>query len=145
MGVREARLDAADYGEGQRKEQVAPWKPGSERGDEEHDLKPLHDETGGSVRVERALAGAEDVGADQVDLDEDAEHDRQREGEMQPTRASSDRVERRASPRATLGRKFDRSGRVGHASCSRAVSADVSGAGVDSLYIALPSATRQSP
>src|ERR671937_2008048 len=105
MGVREARLDAADYGEGQRKEQVAPGKPGSERGEEEHDLESLHDETGGSVRVEHALAGAEDVGADQVDLDEDAEHDREREREVQPPRAGSDRVQIPASARATLGRK----------------------------------------
>jgi hypothetical protein len=32
------------------------------------------------VRVERALARAEDVGADQVDLHEDTEDDREREG-----------------------------------------------------------------
>jgi len=35
----------------------------------------LQGEAGGLVRVECSLAGAEDVGADQVDLQEDAEDD----------------------------------------------------------------------
>ena len=53
--------------------EVGAGKPGDERGDEDEHLEAVHGEARGPVGVEGALAGAEDVGADQVDLHEDAE------------------------------------------------------------------------
>lgn len=40
--------------------------------------------TDGPVRVKRSAAGAEDIGADQVDLQEHAERDGQRNRDVQP-------------------------------------------------------------
>src|SRR5438034_2491262 len=68
-------LHGADDAQQQGEDEIAPGKPGDERSDEDQYLEPVHREAGRLVGVERALARAEDVGADQVDLHEDAEDD----------------------------------------------------------------------
>src|SRR4030095_10135011 len=54
--------------------------------EEDQPLEAVDCEAHVSMRVERIDPGAEDVGADQVDLKEDAERDRQRKRDVQPGR-----------------------------------------------------------
>ena len=56
--------------------------------DEDQYLESVGGEAHGAVRVKRAWPGAEDVGADQIDLDEDCEDDRQRQRDVEPRRAA---------------------------------------------------------
>jgi hypothetical protein len=77
-------LRHADHPEQQRKAEGASREPGGERGDEHEHLEAVRREADRPVRVQRALRGTEDVGADQVNLQEDDEDDRRRESQMEP-------------------------------------------------------------
>ena len=85
----EGDLHCPDYGQQRGEQEVAALQPGDQRDDEDQDLEPVSSEAHCPVRVERGLPGAEDVGPDQIDLDEDGEHDRHREREVQPRGAAS--------------------------------------------------------
>jgi hypothetical protein len=79
--------------EQQRENEIDPGKPRDERGDEDEHLDSVDRPARRAVRVERALARAEEVRTDQVDLQEDAEDDRQREGKVRLPTGSTDRAE----------------------------------------------------
>ena len=78
----ERNLCRTDHGEQRGEDEIAAWQPRDEGDDEDQHLEPVGGEAHGLVRVERTLPGAEDVGADQIDLDKDGEHDHQRQREV---------------------------------------------------------------
>ena len=112
MFAGERDLRRPDHGEQCGEREVAAWKPCDERGDEDEHFEPVGGEAHGPVRVERALAGAEDVRADQIDLDEDGEDDRQREREVQPGGAAPYAGEQAPRRRSATWRELDWSGHV---------------------------------
>jgi hypothetical protein len=89
--VGERDLGRAEQRQQQRKADVAAWEPRGERDEEDQHLEAVDCEAHVSMRVERIDPCAEDVGADQVDLKEDAERDRQRKREVQPGSAAPQR------------------------------------------------------
>jgi hypothetical protein len=76
VGFGERDLRRAEQRHQQRKAEVGAREPRDERDEEEQHLEGMDAEADGGMRVEGIAAGAEDVGADQVDLQEDAERDR---------------------------------------------------------------------
>jgi hypothetical protein len=97
-------LHGADDCEQQREDEIASGEPGDERSDEEQHLEPMHREARRLVGVEGTLAGAEDIGADQVDLHEDAEDDRNCKRHVSPTRAGPDHAQHSPGRSARAGR-----------------------------------------
>jgi hypothetical protein len=84
--ARQRDLRRPDDRERQGQPELRPRQPGDERRDEDEDLEGVHREAGVAVRVQRAGPGAEEVGADEVDLDEDPHHDEGRQAQVDPAR-----------------------------------------------------------
>ena len=129
--ARERHLDGSEHREQQREDEIDPGKPGDECGDEHQHLESVDGPACRLVGVECALSCTKDVGADQVDLHEHADDDREREAEVHRARAHADSVERPRCARPPLRGELDRGGGVAHAACSCTASTGLSsGSGV---------------